>query len=905
MLIAPPTDSVWDTMRGGRNASFLALALVLVAAAFVVSVPGQARAASLTPHAPIVISSNADFTAANGVIGGSGIWSDPYVIEGWVIDASTSTGISIANTNASFAIQNVSVHSGGDTYDGIYLFNISNAVVADVNASFDYAGLTLFGADNVSVYRGQFSFDDAFGVLALEVDGVRILGTTVYYLQNSGISVLYASYVEVSGNVVTADPTSIYSQTGISLSEVTHGYVSHNVVSGCTNSDIGIGTSVDVLTSQNVLTDSYWSMQFHNNQNSYVMDNTFVSNVYGIIAYQDTSTNLTENHFEDNTVALYMETMDKTLVAGNTFVLNGRGIWQVDSTSSAILGNVMTGDGLTILGSTRAAFDSHTITPDNTVNGLPIVYSKGGTSVAFHGTGAGEVIVVDATGVDLSNLSISDTDSPIEVAYSSSVRVSSNTLQNDWNSIVLVDVNGADVVGNTISGVTYGPIVEGSRVTEARGNVIAAARYGIFVGTSDGTSLFGNQIGSARLAGIAIDSSTNAFLSWNNLTANGNGITVSSSSLVQIHQNTIAASSGTGVALVASPGVNVTHNDFEGNAAQASADAATSATWNGGYPSGGNHWSDYGGVDQCSGPAQNLCPGPDGIGDTPYVIDASNADAYPLMAPDRAVPPVASFTVTPGVGGAGTTFAVDASASYDPANAGRGLVYRWDWNADGIYDTAWSSSPIAFHAYTVDGQYTIRLEVMGITGLTATAAHGVVFDTTRPVTTAYLSGVPGMSPWYQSAVTVTLVASDALSGVASTQYRIDGSVWQPYTGPFTIGADGSHVVEFRSTDLAGNVESVKSVAVEIDTVAPTTTVTLTAPQVKPHWYRSPVTVTITASDATSGVLSVVYSLDGGPWQTYTGPFTVSDSGMHTIEIQATDNAGNAGPIQTVTFTIKR
>jgi len=45
--------------------------------------------------------------------------------------------------------------------------------------------------------------------------------------------------------------------------------------------------------------------------------------------------------------------------------------------------------------------------------------------------------------------------------------------------------------------------------------------------------------------------------------------------------------------------------------------------WDDGYPSGGNYWSDYAGVDADG----------DGIGDTPYIIDDNNIDHYPLMDP--------------------------------------------------------------------------------------------------------------------------------------------------------------------------------------------------------------------------------------------------------------------------------
>ncbi|MFQ5621593.1 MAG: nitrous oxide reductase family maturation protein NosD [Candidatus Nanoarchaeia archaeon] len=55
-------------------------------------------------------------------------------------------------------------------------------------------------------------------------------------------------------------------------------------------------------------------------------------------------------------------------------------------------------------------------------------------------------------------------------------------------------------------------------------------------------------------------------------------------------------------------------------------------TWDDGYPSGGNYWSDYTGVDEKRGPKQNQ-HGSDGIGDTSYLIDENNQDNYPLMEP--------------------------------------------------------------------------------------------------------------------------------------------------------------------------------------------------------------------------------------------------------------------------------
>jgi parallel beta-helix repeat protein len=54
--------------------------------------------------------------------------------------------------------------------------------------------------------------------------------------------------------------------------------------------------------------------------------------------------------------------------------------------------------------------------------------------------------------------------------------------------------------------------------------------------------------------------------------------------------------------------------------------------WDDGYPSGGNYWSDYVGVDNFKGPNQDQ-PGSDEIGDTNYSIDSDSIDNYPLMEP--------------------------------------------------------------------------------------------------------------------------------------------------------------------------------------------------------------------------------------------------------------------------------
>jgi nitrous oxidase accessory protein len=70
---------------------------------------------------------------------------------------------------------------------------------------------------------------------------------------------------------------------------------------------------------------------------------------------------------------------------------------------------------------------------------------------------------------------------------------------------------------------------------------------------------------------------------------------------------------------------SIFHNNFDGDRGVEMLvnEDSERNVWNDGYPSGGNYWTDYNGTDLDK----------DGIGDTPYVIDESNQDNYPLMNP--------------------------------------------------------------------------------------------------------------------------------------------------------------------------------------------------------------------------------------------------------------------------------
>jgi hypothetical protein len=138
----------------------------------------------------------------------------------------------------------------------------------------------------------------------------------------------------------------------------------------------------------------------------------------------------------------------------------------------------------------------------------------------------------------------------------------------------------------------------------------------------------GNRI-TSNLSGIILQSMNNSFIFENTVSANQNdGIGVYRSTYVVFVLNNVT-NNGVGANLVSSTNNLVHHNNFVTNHLQAFDNKTGQNMWDVGYASGGNYWSDYTGVDNCSGPRQDICPRPDGIGDKPYTF-ASARDNYPL-----------------------------------------------------------------------------------------------------------------------------------------------------------------------------------------------------------------------------------------------------------------------------------
>jgi hypothetical protein len=248
-------------------------------------------------------------------------------------------------------------------------------------------------------------------------------------------------------------------------------------------------------------------------------------------------------------------------------------------------------------------------------------------------------------------------------------------------------------------------------------------------------------------------------------------------------------------------------------------------------------------------------------------------------------PPVISASITSGTLVAGwyvTDVTLTAVAS--DATSGLGSVeHRLDGGA-------WQTGDVLVVAS--EGPHTVDFRATDQAGLRATTTLSFRVDKTPPSITFTPTGTPGTGGWYTSPVTLAISATDALSGVASVEYRLDSGAWA--VGTSLVLNDGEHTVEARATDKAGNrsvVTAAETIGIQVDTTPPTLSIALDGKLGLNNWYVSNVTASASVSDATSGVALTEYRLDNGGWTAGTR-VEVSADGPHTVQFRVTDRAGN-------------
>ncbi|MFO7619331.1 MAG: NosD domain-containing protein [Thermoplasmata archaeon] len=251
--------------------------------------------------------------------------------------------------------------------------------------------------------------------------------------------------------------------------------------------------------------------------------------------------------------------------------------------------------------------------------------------------------------------------------------IANNTVSNNRGGIWQYLSNNNSIIHNIASNNEFGISITSTRTTEISHNTALNNNVGFHVSSASDNTL-SNNTASGNTDGIYMVSSvpwtsSNNTLRGNNLISNINfGIHLISSqnnsiidnnasnSMCGIYlylsysrfnhiTNNVIQNNTYGLFLEGAHDNTIYHNRLIDNAILQGYDDRTNF-WDAGYPSGGNYWSDYTGIDEYSGPLQDQA-GADGIGDTPYTNiegDMGAQDNYPLMAP-WTPPPLSLFNI--------------------------------------------------------------------------------------------------------------------------------------------------------------------------------------------------------------------------------------------------------------------
>jgi len=142
-------------------------------------------------------------------------------------------------------------------------------------------------------------------------------------------------------------------------------------------------------------------------------------------------------------------------------------------------------------------------------------------------------------------------------------------------------------------------------------------------------------------------------------------------------------------------------------------------------------------------------------------------------------------------------------------------VYAVATNADATPAPAATGTPVAQPGAPP------RVDVASLESSPSVSPSPSPGDADAPVTIATGSD----DRWTRTAVVVHLVATDPVSGVAYTLFKVDDGAWTKGTridvpAPKNHSNDGAHIITFYSVDNAQNAEPEKSVTVKIDTTPP-------------------------------------------------------------------------------------
>jgi parallel beta-helix repeat protein len=813
-------------------------------------------------------------------------------------------GISVMFVN-NVTIENVSVQGFGF---GIYLYDAANNTISGNNVTNNYAGIGINSCENNTVSGNTVTGNNAYGIYLYSSSNYNSISGNNITNNEDGVYLESSSGNTVSGNNITNCSYGIYLVMQNIANDVTDLSVTigdiilaNNTISSNSdgifveiyevgygmygNSSVAIG---DLRIANNVINSSgkginvdgfhyIGNLMFNSTTfsmgNIEITGNTVDSSQQGIYLHE--IEHLGEEMYDDSRF-----TMGSILVNNNTVDSNNYGIapWFIRYFGKGLHGN-----------------SSFTM---NNIEFCRNVINSTIDAIGFSQFNSFGTDIYGNSSFSMGNVLVNDNILHSYIWLTSFGYFGSGLYENSSCTMGSVEFcrNVINSVGKAEDGITfynllpfgyemhdYSSFIMGDFSVSSNTIVADGDRFGI--ACTQGSGGFGINVydNASALTG-------NYKFAGNNISFTRLGFNLWMVKGAIIRNNTIRNSTDTGIFLPESSDNHIYHNNFINNTIQAYVTPNYNNTWDNGYPSGGNYWSNYNGTDEYKGPDQNI-PGSDFRGDKEYKINDDNIDHYPLMIPYETSPPAITI-LSP----ENKTYAVNTSIP---------LTFTIDEPADWISYSLNGQANVTITGNTTlpvlsDGSHYVVLyandtfDNMGISNVYFTV------DTTPPAADAG----PDQTVDEDTVVTFDGSASTDANGITTYTWTFTDLTPQTLSGKnptYTFATPGTYTVTLEVADPAGNTATDNVTITVLDVTDPV------ANAGSDRTVNEDVSTTLdgSASADNVGITGYTWTFTDVTLKTLTGDkpaYTFSNPGVYTITLNATDATGNWA-IDTVSITV--
>ncbi|MHA1745597.1 MAG: NosD domain-containing protein [Promethearchaeota archaeon] len=302
---------------------------------------------------PILINGTAELDAFCEA-GQDGTFSNPYIIENYVIDATTAEGIYIINTNSYLIIRNNTVENGtAGNNEGILLEKCSNVLITENTLYGNEDGILLYPFSYNNTIFNNTVINNDYGIHLAVSDNNTVQGNHI--IENG-----YGIHLSVSDSNAIQENYLLENGYGIHLSSSDICLILNNTLQDNTDHGISLSNSDSNIIFANIMENDGIFVQDTCFQNSIAANNTV--NGKSVLYYENqTGITLTS---EDNAGQVILVNCDYATIEGQEITNVGSGIQVIGSNHGLIFNNTVENsnvDGIYIYESNNITVSENTV----------------------------------------------------------------------------------------------------------------------------------------------------------------------------------------------------------------------------------------------------------------------------------------------------------------------------------------------------------------------------------------------------------------------------------------------------------------------------------------------------------------------------------------------------------------